>query len=438
MKKNISKYSDKIVDVNDISELQHLIDQMNYVHKISQSISENKPLDVLLNEIMESCKILMDAEASSLMIYDELENKLIFRVATGEKGDIVKLININLGEGIAGWVAQNREPLLIEDCYNDPRFNPDFDKKSNFRTKSMICVPMIHKEKLIGVIQVINKKSGDVFIERDLNIFRILASQCAVSIENTNLVHIQIQQEAMNRELRTAKEIQQNLLPSKLPKFNDIQISAVLIAAKQVGGDFYNFYKINEYQTLFLICDVSGKSISAALIVSTIYSAIVTYFELNKNTFDLIDFVKCLNRVLIESTTSEKFATCWFGLYNHNEKIIESINAGHNTTYIFKNDGSYTELKQGGLFLGCADLEFESEKIQMKKDDVLLYYTDGVPEAMDKDVQQYGDDKLINVMKKNVSSDTEIILSELLEDVKLFVKDAEQSDDITIGVVKIL
>lgn len=420
-----------------LSEMQELIEEMNYVYKISHSISENKPLDVLLKEIMESCKVLMKAEASSLMIYDEKENNLVFRVATGEKGEIVKQISIEMGEGIAGWVAENRESLLIEDCYKDPRFNPDFDKKSNFITKSMLCVPLIHREKLVGVIQVINKKNDKPFTERDLNIFNLLASQCAISIENAKLVTVQIQQEALNREIKIARDIQQNLLPSKLPEISGIDIFATLIPAKLVGGDYYNIYKINETETLFLICDVTGKSISASLIVSTIYSSIVTYFDLKKDKFDLKDFVKCLNRVLIESTTSEKFVTAWFGIYNSETKIIQSINAGHNTTFIFKKDGTYIELIKGGVFLGISDMDFESEDFQMESEDVLLYYTDGVPEAMNANVEQYSDERLISNVQKNIKSGVEDILNELLNDVKSFVKDADQSDDITIGVVKI-
>ncbi len=421
----------------DLAEMQSMIQEMNYVQEVTQRISEKKPLDVLLFEIMESCKQVMNAEASSLLIYDPEENKLYFQVITGDKGEVIKDIGIGLDEGIAGWVATNRKPLLIEDCYKDPRFNKEFDKKSNFRTKSMICAPMIHKENLVGVIQVINKKNDGIFTERDLNIFTILSSQCAIAIENARLVEEQVQQEALKREMKTAREIQQNLLPSKLPEFDDIRVSAALIPAKQIGGDYYNIYKINDGQTLFFVCDVSGKSISAALIVSTIYSTIVTYFEMNKNNFDLIAFVKCLNRVLIESTTEEKFATCWFGLYNHAGRTLTSVNAGHNTIYLFNAKGELTELTKGGLFLGSTDLDFESEEIKLNKNDVLIFYTDGVPEAMNKSIEFYGDDRLKNVVKESLNSDTEIILNNLLADVRSFVKDADQSDDITIGVIKV-
>lgn len=419
------------------SNVHNLLQEINYFHEITRRISEKKPLDVLLREIMESCKELMNAEASSLMIYDEKEKILSFEVATGDKGEAVKKITCKIGEGIAGWVAMERTPLLIEDCYNDPRFNRDFDKKSNFRTRSMICAPMIHKDKLIGVIQVINKKNDTVFSERDFNLFNLLSSQCAIAIENAKLIEIQVMQEALNRELKTAREIQQNLLPSSLPKFNDVNLSAVLIPAKAVGGDFYNVYKINEDQTLIIITDVSGKSISASLIVSTICSAIVTYFDIIKNEFSLIDFVKCLNRVLIESTTPEKFATAWFGLYNHRDKILHSINAGHNTIYVFRSDGSVIELIKGGMFLGFSNMDYETEIITLQSKDILFFYTDGVPEAMNKNTEQYSDERLIKAIKGNSDLEPDIIIKKLIEDIKKFAGEAEQSDDITCGILKV-
>jgi sigma-B regulation protein RsbU (phosphoserine phosphatase) len=314
------------------------------------------------------------------------------------------------------------------------------DKKSKFKTKTMICVPLIYKDKLFGVMQVINKKNDELFNERDFNIFTILAAQCAVAIENAKLTEIQIQQLALERELKIAREIQQNLLPSKLPDFKDLDVSFKLIPAKQVGGDYYNVYKINDDFTLFFVCDVSGKSISAALIVSTICASIQTYLNLKKvseECFDLKDFVKSLNRVLIESTTDEKFATAWFGLYKHSEKILHSVNAGHNTMYIFR-ENEVIELTQGGLFLGSIDMEYSIEEINLMSGDLLMSYTDGVPEAMNKAFEQYGDDRLINLMKDNFNFPADKIIEALLLDVKSFVKDADQSDDITCGAVKVL
>lgn len=416
-----------------------IVEEINYLHEVTQRILEIKPLDTLLNDIMESCKQILNAEASSLLLYNETDNELYFQVATGNKGKSVKQVTLSLGTGIAGWVAENRKPLLIEDCYNDSRFNNEIDKKSSFRTKSMICVPMVYKEKLIGVVQVINKIKGELFNNRDLTVFQILASQCAIAIVNTRLIDIQISQEALRRELKMAREIQQNLLPYEIPKFEDIDVKVELIPAKQVGGDYYNVYKVDDTHTLFFICDVSGKSISAALIVSTICSCILTYFKLNHKNFNLIDLVKSLNRVLIESTTEEKFATCWFGLFDHSTKVLHSINAGHNPIFVFRDTNNpVTELNKGGLFLGSIDVDFEVENIQLQPLDVLLLYTDGIPEATNENGEFFGNDKLIKSVQKNLKLSAKIALSRLLEDLKNFVKDAEQSDDITCGIIKVL
>jgi sigma-B regulation protein RsbU (phosphoserine phosphatase) len=429
-----------MAEYNNTSEIQDLMKEMNYLFEISQRISEIKSPELLLNEIIESCKEVLKAEASSLLIYDEKENELYFEIATGEKGGEVIKKSFKVGEGIAGWVAEQRVPLLIEDCYEDPRFNKEFDIKSNFRTKSMICVPMLRKDNLIGVIQVINKKGDQIFTERDLNIFSILASQCAISIENARLTEIQIQQKSLERELKTARAIQQNLLPSVLPVFNDIDVYFTLIPAKQVGGDYYNVYKITDDLTLFFICDVSGKSISAALIVSTICSCIMTYLNLlaiSNDKFDLKELVKSLNRVLIESTTEEKFATCWFGLLRHSDKNFTSINAGHNVTFLFRGK-EIIELKEGGLFLGSIDMDFKSEEIKLMKDDIVLCYTDGVPEATNSEFNFFGDDELLVSAARDLKAKPDAIVKNILDDLSKFVNGADQSDDITCGIIKVL
>jgi len=184
-------------------------------------------------------------------------------------------------------------------------------------------------------------------------IFETLAAQCAIAIENTKLIELQVESEALERELNTARDIQQALLPSKLPEYDDIEVAAQLIPAKQVGGDYYNIIRISNNESLFFVADVTGKGIPAALIVSTIDSCLNTYLTMKQGEFNLMTLVTGLNQILIESTTSDKFASCWFGLYRHDSRKLISVNAGHNPPYIFcKGNGKPRELNKGGLFLG--------------------------------------------------------------------------------------
>ncbi|HEX9652189.1 MAG TPA: SpoIIE family protein phosphatase, partial [bacterium] len=345
----------------------------------------------------------------------------------------------DLERGIAGWVAKHKQPLLIADCYEDARFDPKYDRQTKFKTKAMICVPLIRKRQLLGVIQVINKVDGSVFDDDDLMIFETLAAQCAIAIENTKLVELQVESEALERELNTARDIQQALLPSALPKYDDMDIAANLIPARQVGGDYYNVVRINKNESLFFIADVTGKGIPAALIVSTIDSCLNTYLRMKQVKFDLMTFVIGLNEILIESTTFDKFATCWFGLYRHTTKKLLSINAGHNPPYVFnKDNGVPRELKQGGLFLGGVVMPYESEEIQLKKDDVLVFFSDGVTEAWNEKEEEYEERRLIDIVKRQLNEKASQILVAIERDVSQHVGKAQQSDDFTCAVVKIL
>lgn len=422
---------------NQIEQLEGMVQELNYLHQVSQRISEKKDIDVLLHEIMESCKEVTNAEASSLLIYDEDEDNLYFEVALGIGGEAVKKIICNMGEGIAGWVALNRQPLLVPDCYADERFNPDFDKQSGFVTRSMLCVPMLKDEKLVGVIQVINKKNGMPFTERDQNLFQILASQCGISIENARLTEVQIRQKAIEKELEMARMIQENLLPDYLPEIENVDLAFRLKSAKEVGGDYFNVYRLDDDHTLFFISDVSGKSISAALIVSTICSCMMTYQKIRTGSTDLKGMVTALNKVLIDSTTDEKFATAWFGLYENSSRKLTSINAGHNNTFVFRDCKLFKELNAGGMFLGMADVPYDTEEIQLSTGDVIVCFTDGVSEAMNKDGQFYGEERLIKWVETACSKYADDILNSVFNDVFEFTEDTEQSDDITCGVIKI-
>jgi len=421
-----------------VEDVRTLIDRMNFLHSVSQKISEMKSLPSLLNDILESSKLVVNAEASSLLLYDSSDGKLHFQVATGDKGTLVKEYSVEMGAGIAGWVAEHRQSLLIQDCYRDPRFNPDYDKKSHFKTRSMICVPLSRKDALLGVIQVINKKGGGIFDDWDLSIFETLAGQCAVAIENARLIEIQIETKALERELETARSIQQKLLPAQLPGFQDIEVAAKLIPAKQVGGDYYTILKINDDETLLLIADVAGKGIPAALIVSTVDSCLHTFLTLNHQSFELLPFMDSLNKVLIESVTSDKFVTCWCGLYNHANRTLTSVNAGHNPPYLLqKTNAAPIELNTGGLFLGIFSQSFEKQTMDMNPGHVLVFYTDGVTEALNERGEEYAEARLIQLLQTRVTNSAEDILTAIERDVQAHVGDAQQSDDFTCAVLRV-
>ncbi|NPA39623.1 MAG: GAF domain-containing protein [Thermodesulfobacteria bacterium] len=156
------------------------------VLKFSALINSSLEFEEIRRRSIEAIMELLNCEAASLLFYDEEKEELYFDVALGEKAEKVKTIRLKLGQGIAGWVALHKEPLIINDVQNDPRFFKGADKKSGFTTRNMICVPVMVRNKLLGVIQAINKRQGD-FTEEDLELLTALSHQIAVAIENARL-----------------------------------------------------------------------------------------------------------------------------------------------------------------------------------------------------------------------------------------------------------
>jgi class 3 adenylate cyclase/GAF domain-containing protein len=163
------------------------ISELNSISEVTKNINSVLEIDPLLNVIMDLATDIMKAEASSVLLLDKESRELVFRLALGDKGQQVKQITLKLDEGVAGWVACRGEPLIINDVTDDPRFNPDVDKRTGFKTRAIICVPLKLKDELIGVIEVINRRDGKPFNQDDLNLLSIFADHAAISIDKAHL-----------------------------------------------------------------------------------------------------------------------------------------------------------------------------------------------------------------------------------------------------------
>jgi sigma-B regulation protein RsbU (phosphoserine phosphatase) len=371
------------------------------------------------------------------MLYNPEDKKLHFQVLDGYSEDIIKKHPLELGSGIAGWVAKHRISQLVDDCYNDKRFNENYDKISNFTTRNMVCVPIIKNDSLIGVISVINKKGNGKFVVEDVHLLETLAGQCAVAIENGRLLETKVKNESIKNELETARRIQSNLIQKVMPIFENLSIAAKIIPAQEVGGDYFSVSKLSEEICLFLVADVSGKGIPAALLVSTIDATLHTILKLTENNPNPKFITETINSVLCDVITQEKFATAWIGILETGTGKLSSINAGHNPPIIIRsNDKSLMKLTKGGIFLGVIPYDYEMEIVDFYINDLLVFFSDGVVEAMDKNNNLYTDERLVDLATKNRCLDSKEILDLIINDVQLHELETHQSDDITLGIVK--
>ena len=234
----------------------------------------------------------------------------------------------------------------------------------------------------------------------------------------------------IDKELEYAKQIQLSALPSNFPDTEDYGIYAQMIAAKEVGGDFYDFYSLDDKTVLFLAADVSGKGIPAAMFMMTAKTIIR---DLAERGLSVDEIFTLANDKLCENNESGMFVTAWMGKIDLSTGMLSFANAGHNPPVIVHANGEceYLKSRTGFVLAGMEGMKYRANEITLNKGDRIFLYTDGVTEATDKNEALYGEERLIAYVDKNKDLGAEALLSGLKEDIDLFVGDAPQFDDIT-------
>ncbi|MCQ2127899.1 MAG: SpoIIE family protein phosphatase [Bacteroidaceae bacterium] len=256
-------------------------------------------------------------------------------------------------------------------------------------------------------------------------------------VRNSQKEHKQLKD--IQSDLDVAREIQHAILPRvfkmKMADADNIDLYASMIAAKDVGGDLYDFFPIDDTHFGFTIADVSGKGIPAAIFMAVSRTMIKANGTRGVSSNECM---KIVNDLLCEESLDEMFVTVFYGIYDMATGTIEYTNAGHNRPYILHADGSVEMvMSKINMALGIMEgLEFKSDTIQLQPNDTLVTFTDGVTEAEDAEHNQFGDDRLIEILKELRGSDSETIVRTINEKIKDFVGEATQFDDITQLVIK--
>ena len=412
--------------------------------KINILINSSLDIDTVLSQILSAATQVMEANAASIMVLDEESGDLLCQQAVGEVGQAVcREFRIPKGTGIAGWVAENRKPVRIADAHEDPRFNPEMDRKTGFRTRSLLCVPLMAKDRFIGVAQVLNKEvvteagvSIGEFNEEDEELFGLFAQQAALAIENARLHRSLLQQQRLDWDLNIARQIQQSFLPTGPLHVQGVELYTHYHPAFQVGGDIYDYFLIGPDRLALVIGDVSGKGVSAALYTARFISDLRSLAQQDRRPKEVVE---TMNRYQFERSRFGMFITLIFGILDLKSGQLEYVYAGHPPIFWSRPDEFCIQVKgPSGPPLGIfADRTYTPGELTLETGDTLLWYTDGIIEVMNQHGQINGVEWLGQILKASDIS-TETLVKKIDDQVHRFGGQDSFYDDIAMMVVRMV
>jgi len=400
--------------------------------EVSGLINSITDYNELLRAILDVARRVILAEAASLFFVNEGTGALDLAITSFAEGQFLEpKISVPRGRGIAGWVAERGESLLIPDAYADDRFYQDADKQTGFRTRSILCAPLKRDGKVIGVLQILNPRDKKAFEEPDLEGFTAYANLTATAIDKLRSLERMRAQERVERDIAIASDIQKELLSRAIPaEIPGAAFAAHNRAASNVGGDFYNVFVKSPYEIYFAIGDVSGKGIAASLLMAQTLSAMQFVFAA---TTSPADAMAKLNTTLNDRIVRGMFVTMLIGRVTPGGRI-ELASAGHCKPVLLRADGSTMEIEtEGALPLGIMPkVAYRQGKVEMTPGDWLICYTDGLSESRNHHDESFFEAKIASSLARQKFTSPHNIVDRLLEEERTHRGSGSQLDDLTI------
>ena len=415
-----------------LAQYRQRIRNLKECFRVSGLINSTLDLEEVLENIMTTSREILRAEAASLMLVDEATDELVFSVAQGPVAHKLKGgMRLKKGVGIAGYVFESGQTVLIKDAYLDPRFNPDFDRKTGYKTRSILCVPLKFREKVIGVSQIINRLDGASFSEEDEETLSLLCSHAAVALENARMHAALLERRQMESDLAFARSIQLSFLPQEVPCASGYQFHAHYRAAQEVGGDFYDFIPLEDDRMGILIGDVSGKGVASALYMARLTS---DFRLLAIRQRDPVKLVGQVNELLCDRSRRGMFVTLCYLVLDLRAETVEWANGGHLPPLLWNaEEKKYNMLRDGGgpplgIVPGVA---YHGGAVRLTPGDCVILATDGLIEAKGPDGDRLGWERIEESVRRGCSS-VEGVFERVSGCMESFVRGCPPSDDTTI------
>ena len=399
------------------------------LNEISRELTSILDLDCLLQRVGELLHKLIDYHMFGVLLVDDSGQNLVHRFAVRFDKNVQIKDVMPLGKGLVGYAAQHKEAVLVPDVTRDPRYitlNPE--------SRSELCVPMILKDRVIGVLDLEHTKRG-YFTEFHQRTLTTLAGQIAVAIENARLYQkVQQQEQRLERDLARAREIQLHLLPPCCPVLGNAQLAARYAPALAIGGDLYDFLDYSGSTTAIAVGDVSGKGAPAALF-GALASGMLRSTVISEPS--AAEMLSALNLALAERSLEAHFVCLLYALWDDEQRSLQVANSGFPRP-LFCHNGEISVVEALGMPLGLFDdVQYDELTIAAAPGDVFVFFSDGILDAVGPDGEQYGRGRLEQVVAQNCGGSAEEIADAIITAVAQHSLGADPFDDETVVVLKV-
>jgi serine phosphatase RsbU (regulator of sigma subunit)/pSer/pThr/pTyr-binding forkhead associated (FHA) protein len=417
----------------DPGELQRQNRVLAILSKAASELVVHRPLGELFELVLDLLLEAVGAERGAILLLDGSPPHPVIKASRSRSGDALTRVS----RSIARRAMEERVSLLLPNVLEDVRFkSEDSILASGIRTA--MCAPLWFtatgegRDSVIGLVYVDSLQHAHAFTEDDLRVLTALANVAAAKIENVRLLEETMEKRRMEEDMRMAAQIQNGLLPREAPGVPGWDVAGCNRPCRTVGGDYYDF-AIEEGRLLLALGDVSGKGTGAALLMTVLRAAVRGHWT----EPSLADAVARINRTVCQNVPSSKYVTFFLAALDPATGELDYVNAGHNPPLLVREDGTVEKLSEGGLVLGMFEnVVYDGGRVEMRRGDTLVIYSDGVTETWGPDGEEYGEESLLPLVVRDRRLGAEALQNSILQAIERFEAGARATDDRTIVVLK--
>src|SRR5277367_2254005 len=449
-----------------LAERRGAMEELSCIVEATKRLNSTLDLGELIHIILQIATRQTGAERGTVFLLDQEREEIWSLVGLGLEQHAIRL---PITKGIAGYVAREGLAIRLENAYEDPRFEPEVDKKLGFRTKRLLCLPIRNEGGVIvGVLQLLNKQ--EPFTEEDEAFIDTLSIHVAIALEKAQLHAERIEKEKLERDLELAREIQAGFLPEAPPEFTGVEIAVSHRASQRVGGDYYDFLAVPvidpcagnaaeigaapkvesgaavggavRENLLMVVADVEGKGAASALVMANVQA---TLHALADRVEPLEKLPATINQKLLDGGRASaaagrhtKYLSMVLGLLGPGGRKLRYVNAGHVPPALIRAGGSIEYLEEGGMVVGLfPGVEYECGSVELRPGDVLVACTDGLTEAMDAAGNEFGKPELAASVAAKKQRAPQESLRAVIAEVEKHSKGGMYEDDRILLVMKV-